>query len=64
MNYTKREFFKEMDREQSFYDHSLRARLLRYDSYFLSRYLYHLRMAEWYMITPPCAEHMDCCASC
>lgn len=38
--------------EQKFYDHSLRARILRYDSYFLSRYFYHLRMIEWYELAP------------
>ena len=50
---TFQDFSLKMAREQSFYDHSLRARLLGYDSYNLSRYLYHLRMIEWHEITPP-----------
>lgn len=53
MNYTKKEYFKQMAIEQQFYAHSLRARILRYDSYFLSRYFYHLRMIEWYELAPP-----------
>lgn len=53
MEYTKKEFLKQMAIEQQFYDHSLRARILRYDSYFLSRYFYHLRMIEWYELAPP-----------
>lgn len=53
MKYTKKEFLKQMAIEQQFYDHSLRARILRYDSYFLSRYFYHLRMTEWYELAPP-----------
>ena len=39
--------------EQQFYDHSLKAKILGYDSYMLSRYLYHLRMVEWHENTPP-----------
>lgn len=42
-----------MAMEQKFYDHSLRARILKYDSYMLSRYFYHLRMVEWHELTPP-----------
>lgn len=42
-----------MAMEQQFYDHSLRARLLRYDSYMLSRYFFHLRMVEYHELTPP-----------
>ena len=43
-----------MAMEQQFYDHSLRARLLRYDSYMLSRYFYHLRMVEYHeLFFPP-----------
>lgn len=53
MKYTKDEFLKQMAEEQKFYDHSLRARILGYDSYMLSRYFYHLRMVEWYELTPP-----------
>lgn len=53
MRYTKKEYFKQMNMEQQFYDHSLRARILQYDSYFLSRYFYHLRMIEWYELAPP-----------
>ena len=52
MEYTKKEFLKQIAIEQQFYDHSLRARILRYDSYFLSRYFYHLRMIEWYELAP------------
>lgn len=52
-NITKQKFFDQLALEQQFYDHSLRAKVLRYDSYYLSRYLYHLRMAEWHDITPP-----------
>ena len=55
----KQDFFNEMNREQSFYDHSLRARVLRYGSYFLSRYFYHLRMIEWYTLTP--LDYMESC---
>lgn len=58
MKYTKKEFLKQMAIEQQFYDHSLRARILRYDSYFLSRYFYHLRMTEWYELAPP--QHTFC----
>lgn len=29
MKYTKKEYFKQMNMEQQFYDHSLRARILR-----------------------------------
>lgn len=50
---TKQEFLRQMASEQRFYDHSLRARILRHDGYMLSRYLYHLRMVEWHEITPP-----------
>lgn len=53
MEYTKKEFLKQIAVEQRFYDHSYRARILGYDSYMLSRYLYHLRMAAWYEIAPP-----------
>lgn len=53
MKYTKDEFLKQMAMEQNFYDHSLRARLLQYDSYMLSRYFYHLRMVEYHELTPP-----------
>lgn len=53
MIYTKKEFFEQMAMEQKFYDHSLRARILKYDSYMLSRYFYHLRMVEWHELTPP-----------
>lgn len=42
-----------MAMEQQFYDHSLKAKILGYDSYMLSRYLYHLRMVEWHENTPP-----------
>lgn len=53
MEYTKKEFLKQIAIEQQFYDHSFRARILGCDSYMLSRYLYHLRMAAWYEIAPP-----------
>ena len=53
MIYTKKEFFEQMAMAQKFYDHSLRARILKYDSYMLSRYFYHLRMVEWHELTPP-----------
>lgn len=53
MNYTKKEFLLEMAKEQQFYDHSMKARMLGYDSYLLSRYFYHLRMVEWHELTPP-----------
>lgn len=56
-NITKQKFFDQLALEQQFYDHSLRAKVLRYDSYYLSRYLYHLRMAEWHDITPPRLWH-------
>lgn len=46
-------FKRQMNMEQQFYDHSFRARILGSDSYMLSRYLYHLRMASWYEIAPP-----------
>lgn len=52
MEYTKKDFLKQIAIEQQFYDHSYRARILGYDSYMLSRYLYHLRMAAWYEIAP------------
>lgn len=53
MGKNKRDFFDDVDREQAFYNHSLKARILRYDSYFVSRYFYHLRMIEWLEVTPP-----------
>lgn len=53
MKYTKDEFLEQMAMEQKLYDHSLRAWLLRYDSYMLSRYFYHLRMVEYHELTPP-----------
>ena len=53
MRYTKKEFLRLMAKEQQFYDHSLKARILGYDSYLLSRYFYHLRMVEWHELTPP-----------
>ena len=56
-NINKKDFFHQMAKEQQFYDHSLRARILGYDSYMLSRYLYHLRMAEWHEIAPPRLHH-------
>lgn len=49
----KQEFFSEMAAEQAFYNHSFKARMLGYDSYFVSRYFYHLRMIEWLEVTPP-----------
>lgn len=49
---TKKQFFEEMHREQMFYNPSIRARLLRYDSFFIARYLFHLRMIEWYELFP------------
>lgn len=49
----KKHFFEEIHREQMFYNHSIRARLLRYDSYYIARYLYHLRMIEWLSSPPP-----------
>lgn len=59
MSYTKEEFLRQMAEEQKFYDHSLKARVLKYDSYLLSRYLYHLRMVEWYELSPPiCCEKL------
>lgn len=54
---SKQEFFHQMAMEQQLYDHSLRAWILQYDSYMLSRYLYHLRMVEWHEITPPTIWH-------
>lgn len=51
--YTKQEFLFEMAKEQAFFDQSLKARILRYDSYFISRYFYHLRMVECLELTPP-----------
>lgn len=53
MKYTKDDFLKQMAIEQQFYYHSLRAWLLRYDSFMLSRYFYHLRMVEYHELTPP-----------
>lgn len=53
MKYTKEEFLKQMAKEQQFYDHSLRAKILKYDSYMLSRYFFHLRMVEYHELTPP-----------
>ena len=52
-NINKKNFFRLMAMEQQFYDHSLKAKILGYDSYMLSRYLYHLRMVEWHENTPP-----------
>lgn len=52
-SYTKQEFLFEMAKEQAFFDQSLKARILRYDSYFISRYFYHLRMIECHELTPP-----------
>ena len=52
MKYTKEEFLKQMAKEQQFYDHSLRAKILKYDSYMLSRYFFHLRMVEYHELTP------------
>lgn len=53
MKYTKEEFLKQMAKELQFYDHSLRAKILKYDSYMLSRYFFHLRMVEYHELTPP-----------
>lgn len=52
MRYTKKEYFKQMIIDQLFYEHSLRARILRNDSYMLSRFFYHLRMMKWYELAP------------
>ena len=52
-NVNKKDFFHQMELEQHFYDHSLKAKILGYDSYMLSRYLYHLRMVEWHETTLP-----------
>lgn len=46
--YPEKEYRKKIKEEQLFYDTSLKARLLSYDSWFMGKYLLHLRYAEWY----------------
>lgn len=44
----RKEFRSEVQQEQKFYDTSIRARILGYDSYYIGRYLNCLRWSEWY----------------
>lgn len=43
-----KEYKKHMKEELSFYDMSFKARILRYDSYYIGCYLKRLRCIEWY----------------
>lgn len=46
--YPETHYRKSVKSEQAFYDTSFKARILRYDSFFIGRYLFYLRYAEWY----------------
>lgn len=54
------EYKHEMDVERKFYDHSLKAFLLRYDSYYIAEYLKVLRWAEWYDRQPGVLNKVLC----
>lgn len=44
----KREYRKLVNEELSFYNRSIKHRLLRYDEYLMAMYLKNLRWSEWY----------------
>ena len=47
------EFKKELQAEQAMYNTSLRARLVGYESFYIGRYLWYLRLCEWFAANYP-----------
>ena len=43
-----KEYRMQIASEQNFYDTSFKAWLLGYSSWFMGRYILHMRYAEWY----------------
>lgn len=43
-----KEYRMQIASEQNFYDTSFKAWLLGYESWFMGRYILHMRYAEWY----------------
>lgn len=56
----KKEYRQQIIQEQSFYDTSFRARVLKYDSFYIGKYLKSLRWAEWYDMKTGILSKMQC----